>query len=114
MQVVLAEVVGSPFCVSVEDGNRVHERIAAALDKKLPVEISFDGVTRLTTAFLNAAVGQLYNEYAEDEIRKSLSVGTATQDDLKLLKKIIDNAKLFFQDREGYNAVLKDELGSDE
>lgn len=114
IKVNLAEVVGSPFCVSVEDGNKVNAQIAAAFDKNSVVEVSFAGVTRLTTAFLNAAIGQLYNEYSDEKVRKLISIINTTQEDLRLLQKVIENAKIFFRDREKYRSAVKDVLGDDD
>jgi hypothetical protein len=113
-KVVLARITGSPYCVSIEDGNKVHEQIAAAFDRDEPVEVSFDGVRRLTTAFLNAAIGQLYNEYDEAKIRSLISLLDASQEDLRLLTRVVDNAKKFFRDPARYRTIMKDALGDDE
>lgn len=114
MQISLVEVVGSPFCVSVEDGNIVNAQIASAFDKNIFVKVSFSGVTRLTTAFLNAAIGQLYNEYSDEKIREYINVIGASQEDLRLVQKVVENAKLFFSDREKYKAAIKDVFGEND
>ena len=103
----LVQVVESPFCVAIDDGQRVHNEIADILDAGQIALVSFSGVKRLTTAFLNAAIGQLYNEYEEASIRERLRVTDATQQDLLLLKKVVDNAKFFFADPRRGTAILK-------
>ena len=60
------------------------------------VEVSFAGVTRLTTAFLNAAIGQAYGEFSADEIREYLRVSGLDQQDLSLMQKVVDRAITFF------------------
>ncbi|MBM3300876.1 MAG: STAS-like domain-containing protein, partial [Deltaproteobacteria bacterium] len=60
------EIVGSELCVAADDGQKVYEQIAAALKQGWGVQLSFRNVTSLTSAFLNAAVGQLYGEFSPD------------------------------------------------
>ena len=57
--------VGAPLCVASNDGQKVYDRIAAALKADQHVALSFHEVTTLTDAFLNAAVGQLYGTFSE-------------------------------------------------
>ena len=76
--------------------------------------MSFRGVTDLTSAFLNVAVGQLYGEFTEEEIRAKLSVTDASPDDLELLKRVVDRAKEFFKDPDRFTAAAKEVLGEDD
>ena len=94
--VQLSAIADSPFCVDVVDGQRVHDEIATSLQKGEKVAVSFRGVDRLTTAFLNAAIGQLYNEFSEDTVRTSLTVTDAQRMHLDLLKRVTERAKSFF------------------
>jgi hypothetical protein len=107
----MVRIVDSPFCVAIDDGNKVHESIAGALDAGAIAIVSFLGVRRLTTAFLNAAIGQLYNEYGEDSVRDRLRIVDASQDDLRLLKRVVDNAKNFFSRSDRGSRFLKNLLG---
>lgn len=108
------EVVGSPLCVASEDGQKVYERIALALEKERDVTLSFRNVTGLTSAFLNAAVGQLYGVFAEQDIRAHLSVSDMAADDLVLLKRVVDTAKLYFKDPERFRQTTREVLGDDD
>lgn len=109
----LTRIVGSPFCVAIDDGNAVHGQIADAIDHGAMAIVSFAGAKRLTTAFLNAAIGQLYNEYQEETVRERLRVVDASQDDLRLLKRVVDNAKTFFANPQRGEVTLKNLLGDD-
>ncbi len=53
--------VGDSICVTDEDGKKVYDVIAEALKNGKKVKISFNGVTDLTSAFLNNAIGKLYS-----------------------------------------------------
>ena len=109
-------VVGSPLCVASDDGQKVYERLNTALEASRSVELSFRNVTTLTSAFLNAAIGQLYSTFSEEQIRDLLKVEDAEQDDLALLKRVVDNAKLYFKDKEVYNKAVEEteENGDDD
>jgi hypothetical protein len=98
ISIMVFEVVGSGICVSSDDGQTVHDRIAAALREGKKVKLSFLNVESLTSAFLNAAIGQLYGQFPEEMIRGALSVADMEQDDLALLKRVVETAKEFFRD----------------
>lgn len=108
IKISMFEIVGSSFCVASGDGQKVFERLNTAFEAERNVVLSFQNVTTLTSAFLNAAIGQLYGKYAEDVIRSLLKVEEAKQDDLALLKRVVDNAKLYFKDPERFNQIVED------
>ena len=110
IKISLFEVVGSPFCVASDDGQKVHDRLDTVLKADCDVILSFRNVTALTAAFLNAAVGQLYGTFNEEKIRSLLKVEDAEQEDLALLKRVVDNAKLYFKDPERYDQVVREVL----
>jgi hypothetical protein len=110
-QVNLVEVVGSPYCVSSTDGEKLHELVSARLHANAPVVLSFAGVEDLTTAFLNTAIGQLYGEIDEEVIRRNLSVTGADNGQLDLLKRVIDRAKAFFAEPARFEAATAEAFG---
>jgi Icc-related predicted phosphoesterase len=102
------EIVGNGLCVASDDGQKVHDRIAAALREGRKVNLSFLNVKSLTSAFLNTAIGQLYSEFTEEEIKGKLSVSDMEQDDLALLKRVVETAKEYFKDREAFDAARRE------
>ena len=108
------EVVGSPLCVASDDGQKVYERLALALQEGRAVSVSFLNVTGLTSAFLNAAIGQLYGVFSEDQIRAHLKVRDIQADDLVLLRRVVDTAKAYFKDPERFRQVTRAVLGEDD
>jgi hypothetical protein len=113
IQLKVVEVVGGGLCVASDDGEKVHALVASALRQGKRVVVSFEGVTDLTSAFLNAAIGQLYGEFSEDYIRAGLSVTGASNDDLHILKRVVDRAKQFFKDPAPFREAAKAVLGAD-
>ena len=99
MTVRVHDIVGGPLCVSIEDGQRLHDKIFPLLNAGTPLVLSFERVDTLISAFLNAAIGQLYGELPEDRLRDLLSVKNMNEDDRVILKRVVDNAKLYFKHR---------------
>ena len=108
MRISLYEVVGGPFCVASDDGQKIYDRIAAALEADRGVALSFHNVTALTWAFLNAAIGQLYGTFSEKRIRSLLKVEDAEPDALSLVERVVANAKLYFQDPQRFEQAVQE------
>jgi hypothetical protein len=107
------EIVGSPLCVASDDGEKVYERIEKAFRQRRSVSLSFVNVASLTSAFLNAAIGQLYGEFSEQEIRAKLTVKDMEPDDLALLKRVVETAKAYFRNPELHKKATEELLGGD-
>jgi hypothetical protein len=105
------EIVGSPLCVASDDGQRVYDRIASALKEDRNVTVSFINVSSLTSAFLNAAIGQLYGSFSEDQIRSQLKVKDMQPDDLALLKRVVETAKEYFKDPKRFDKAVQEVIG---
>ncbi len=105
------EIVGSRLCVASDDGQKVYERISTALKEGRSVEISFMNVASLTSAFLNAAIGQLYSSFTEEHIRANVRVVGTQPDDLALLKRVVDTAKDYFKDPAVFKDATRDMIG---
>ena len=114
IQVSMFEVVGGPLCVAANDGQKVYDRLAAALKADRHVALSFHKVTTLTAAFLNAAIGQLYGTFSEEQIRSLLKVVDVEPDDLALLKRVVDTAKQYFKGPQRFDQVVRDVMEEDE
>ena len=114
-EIRIAEIVGSGFCTASEDGQKVHDAIQRAISEGKQVILSFEGVQDLTSAFLNAAVGQLYSQLSEKEIRaRILPPINATPENLILLKRVVERAKEFFKTPERFEKATKEVLGEDD
>jgi hypothetical protein len=113
-EIRLTEIVGSDLCIASEDGQKVHDAIKKALQEEKRIQISFKNVDDLTSAFLNSAIGQLYGEFSEDQLRDSLTVSDASYEDLLLLKRVIQRAKEFFKDQERFEIATRELLGEDD
>ncbi len=68
--------------MSSDDGQKVHDKIAPLLREGRKVSLSFDRIETIISAFLNAAIGQLYGEFPEEKIRELFSVKDMSPEDL--------------------------------
>lgn len=113
LELSLFEIIGNPLCVASDDGQRVYGRLEAALKEGQKVTLSFRHITTLTSAFLNAAIGQLYGTFSEEQIRSLLKVQEMEQDDLALLKRVVETAKEYFKDPERFDQAVRETLGDE-
>ena len=94
---------------------KVYEEIRTVVDQGNRVVLSFESVTRLTTAFLNAAVGQLYNDFSEEEVRKIMAPPiNADAHQLARLKLVVDRAKDYFKNPDQAKQTFADITGLDD
>ena len=109
------DVVGRPLAVDTADGQRVHDKIAPILREGSKVLLSFDGITMVITAFLNAAIGQLYGDprLSEEriesllEVRGLLPVFQSTHDKSREL------SKAYFRDPERLKKAIQEVMGNE-
>jgi hypothetical protein len=103
----VVDIVGDALCVASEDGQKVFDAIEPLMSAGTFVRLSFAGVKSLTTAFLNSAIGQLYSKFTEDQIRGHFGVADMEQDDVGLLKIVINRAKQYFKDPKPFEKARK-------
>lgn len=107
-------IVGSGFCVSIQDGELVHDRILPLLQAGKHVVLSFKGVTDLISSFLNSAVGRLYGELDEPTIKARLSFSDLTEVDLTLIERVAENAKCYYANPEAHEQAFSESFGQDD
>lgn len=115
IQLKIYDIVGGPIWVSTADGQKVYEKIVAAFKAERIVELSFANRGNLITAFLNAAIGQLYNgDYTEAFLNSNLIYIEISGEDQQMVERAIGNAKRYFANKPQHDAAWKEEVGDDE
>lgn len=107
----IINVVGGQNCIEATDGQKVYDLITKSFNSEKSVTLSFLNVKILTTAFLNTAIGQLYKDYSEENIKLHLKVIDITQSGLISLKRVVETAKLYYKDPEAMERSIKEILG---
>lgn len=70
MLIRIQDILHSQNASLHDDGLMVFDVMKDAVDHhKTPVEVSFEGVKRCTTLFLNASFGKLLNELGEEKMQ---------------------------------------------
>ena len=114
MEISMFEVAEGPYCVASGDGEKVYARISKAFAENRKVAVSFHNVEVLTTAFLNAAIGQLYGSFCEEKIGKLLKITGLEQGDISLLEDVVDNAKLYYECPQKFSRILRETLADED
>lgn len=99
---------GSEKAVASEDGMGLYAVIRDELRSGHSVLLDFDGVYTLTSAFLNAAIGQLLATYTPDELRAKVLIKSDDQDALRLIRRVVERAKDYFDDPDRHVAFRND------
>ena len=110
----VADIIGSPVCISAEDGQKVFDKMVPLLRAGKKITLSFEKVDMLISLFFNVAIGQLYDTFSEEDIRASVEVRGLDSDDLEMLKRVVDNAKKYYSNPKGYDAAWDLEGDEDE
>jgi hypothetical protein len=104
-------IVGDSYCMEAEDGQKLFEMISKGISEKRKVVVSFENVKMQTTAFLNTAIGQLYKDYSEAEVRAYLELKDMSQAGLISLKRVVDTAKLYYKDPDALKRSIDEIMG---
>jgi hypothetical protein len=114
IQIRVLEVVGRPLAVDTVDGQRVHDKIAPLLRQGTKVQLSFAGINMVITAFLNAAIGQLYGEFPEDKVDSLVEVSSLLPMFQSTLDKSRELSKAYFRDPERLKKAIQEVMGNEE
>lgn len=107
----IVNTIGDVYGVEAEDGQKVYELLKKAIDGGHRVILSFLNIEMLTTAFLNTAIGQLYKDYSEEQVKQHLQVTDISASGKVALKRVVDTAKLFYSDPDALQRSINDILG---
>jgi STAS-like domain of unknown function (DUF4325) len=77
---------------STEDGIRLYEYLQKSLDKSIQITINFINIDLVTIPFLNTAIGELFFFNDRKLIDKHCHVENLSQDNMEILKKVIEGA----------------------
>ncbi len=114
IKINVADIIGSPLCISADDGQKIFEKIVPLVEGKKAFIISFERISTIISLFLNVAIGQLYGRFSEDEINASMAIEGLAPDDMEILERVKDNAKKYYANKDAYDRVWKIEVGDDE
>lgn len=92
--------------ITSEEGEPIYNMIVDKLSKDEDVTLDFEEVTFLTTAFLNVVIGALYKDYTSEQLQAKLHIENINGETVARIKKVTDNAKLFYSDETKFNETV--------
>lgn len=101
----VSDIIGSSLCISAEDGQKVFGKILPVLKDGQSIVLSFENVEVLISLFLNVAIGQLYGVFSPEQIKAQVAVEGLAEDDVELLKRVIENAKKYYANAKAYDTA---------
>ena len=106
--------VGGSAAISAVDGSTIFQKIDQAISNQVNVILSFQNIELIITAFLNAAIGQLYSKYTSEQLEQYLQITNVKQEDIRLFNMVIDRAKEYFNSPTSLDESITSELGKND
>ena len=107
---IVKNIIGSDLAVSSDDGKKVYQAIFEALRREAIVELDFQGITVVITAFLNMAIGKLYQDFNGDFLNAHLKLVNVDDKDKALFKMVVTYAKEYFANQEAFEQAVEEIL----
>ncbi len=92
--------------ITSEEGEPIYKLIIESFTKDEDVTLNFEGVTFLTTAFLNVVIGLLYKDYTSEYLQSKLHTENINDETKARIKKVTDNAKVFYSNEDNFNNLV--------
>lgn len=102
IRIIIADEVTLNQGVTPEEGMPISERIHHNIKEGNPVILDFVRMQLITTAFLNVVIGTLYKDFSSEELKKLLSFENLTDGIAMRIKRVTNNAKLFYENPEQF------------
>lgn len=101
---IVKNIIESDIAVATDAGDKVFNEIVFHLNKRSAISLDFVGISILTTAFLNAAIGQLYsnNKFSSEFLNDYLKITNVQEEDKPLFSMVIRRAKEYFKNKKGF------------
>ncbi|MCM6817736.1 STAS-like domain-containing protein [Pediococcus pentosaceus] len=89
------DYINSSLAVSANQGQKVFEKITDTIKKDEKIIINFSELTTITTAFLNTAIGQLYNIGSGSTLNNYIHIdgNTLSPSQREKVRLVMQNAK---------------------
>ena len=106
----LDKIVSLHQGVTPDEAQPIYDKIAEELKAGKIVEIDFEHIELATTAFLNVLIGTLYKDYTTEQLKDRLVLRNINIDMAARIKKVTDNAKLFYSNQQQYEESIEEAL----
>ncbi|MCK1244940.1 Uncharacterised protein [Streptococcus uberis] len=92
---IIRDIINSNSANLDEKGELVFQAIKENIEKNQPVTLDFTGIDTLITAFLNLAIGQLYDLKPVNELKKMVKIKRSSVSDshFEKIALVLSNSK---------------------
>ena len=105
---------GGNVAVSVGEGDAIHQKIDIAIADEFIVVLDFQNIDIITTAFLNACIGQLHSKHLHGALNQYLKFENVKNEDKHLFSKAIKRAKEYFANPDDFHQLVKKVMGHEQ
>ncbi len=88
------------------EGKPLFDEITINLKRGNKVILDFSGTKLMTTAFLNAVIGNLYKNHTSKQLKRLLDFKTSNELTIQRIKRVINTSKLYFKDEKSFNKTF--------
>jgi len=116
VEIPVKQFIGRSLCILLSDAQRLYDRVLGCLNDGRPVNLCFDGIEVVISAFLNIAIGQLYGQEKLTYERVDALLKWSGLDDYddELVQAVIENAKLYYSRSKSQPPVWEGDLDEEE
>lgn len=108
MQAIVKEIIETSVAISAKKGELLYNALNQILSTSPKVVVDFDGITDLTTAFLNVGIGHLYKSYSSQELNEKLEIVNLDELDKYLLTQVIERVKMNKTKNAEFEALIRE------
>lgn len=103
----VSDYTATSLAVAADEGEKVYQTIKKLFSAYQTIVLDFSDISLMTTAYLNGAIGQLYNDYSSQELADRLKLENVSADDLPLFKKVTNRAKEFYKNETTFGQTVQ-------
>lgn len=82
--------------LTLDEGDSINRVIVPLLKNQERVVMDFSGVEEVATAFLNTAVGRLYEDFSSDDLSTNLAIENLNVGGQRSLEKVLTYARRYY------------------
>lgn len=110
----IGDIINTKFAISPIKGGDIYKEIDKNITRAEVINIDFHGISNVTTAFLNRAIGNLYNKYEKELLDKKINYIGLDELDRLLLNRVISHALLTDEQKTILNNRIEEAMSDEQ
>lgn len=111
---IVKDVINSNIAVATDAGDKVFNELVVGFNNGNKIRLDFADISIISTAFLNAAIGQLYSQgkYSSEFLNSSLKLVNIQPEDKPLFVMVVNRAKEYFANKNNFEGFAHEVFGN--